>query len=151
MSWLRHIGDIFQNIISGVAHIFTKERVDKALDLAKPISDLIVYASPFVEMLAAVTPTVADDFILSAAEKMNTTVNDILHEPDRDVRRGKMLGLVGNAVRLKLADVVAKLPAGEKIKVGVLSLRTPADVELIAGDLLDSAVQFAYSLFIKER
>lgn len=150
VSWLKHIGDIFSKIIGGAAHIFTKENVDKAFGVAAYVSDLIAFASPYAEMLASATEGATDDELVAAAEKMNLKVHDILSEPDESVRKGRILTLIGNATKTKIAATVASA-AGQKIKIGNISIRVPEDVSRIAGDLFDLAAQSAYSLFIKKR
>src|ERR1051325_9229640 len=149
MSWIKHITDVFHKVVSGLAHLFSDENVKKAEDIAAHISDLAAFALPYVERFAALTEGTADDEFLAAAAKMNVRLGDILHNPDEASRKGQILTLIGNATKAKIQEVVAG-SAGEKIKIGSISIRVPDDVEKIAGNLFDTAVQASYSLFVKQ-
>ena len=149
MSFFTFIEDVFSTIIKGAKRIFTPENIEKGKAVAKRISDLIVLSSPYAEMLAKVTPTEADDELVAAAGRMNLTVQQILNESDASVRKGRILTLIGHAVRGKIESVVAS--GDGKIKIGDISIRVSDDMKKVAGDLFDSAAQMAYSLFIKAR
>lgn len=149
MSFFSHIQDILHKIVNAVAHIFSSENIAKAAEIAKPISDLIVFCAPFVEMVAKATSGTLDDRLVAAAESLNLTVNGILAEPDEAIRKGQILTLVGTAA---LDSIKALLTTdGHGISIGDFHVDTPEDVHKIPGDLVDAAVQLSYSLFVKAR
>lgn len=150
MNFFSHIKRLLDKVVSGIAHIFSEENIEKAERIGESVSDLAALALPYVEKFANLTEGTEDDELVAAATKMNRTVNDILHEPDADVRRGLILGLVGNATKAKIAELVENA-GGQKIKLGNISIRVPDDIKNISSDLFDLAAQAAYTLFIKKR
>ena len=147
-SFFSHIHNLLTKITSGIKHLFTPENIAKAESVAATVSDLAAIALPYVELVASATETPADDALIAAAAKMNRTLQSIFHEPDPDVKRGLVLGLLGHATRDKLTALVAE-SEGQKVKVGSVSLRVPDDVSNLAGNWFDLAVQAAYSMFVK--
>ena len=147
-SFFSHINKVLKKVIGGIGHLFSKENIAKAEQIAGRVTDLAAIAMPYVERFATLTSTTADDEFIAAAGKMNKTLDEILDEPDEDKRRGLVLGLIGHATREKVASLVDG-SAGHKIKIGDISVRVPDDVGNIAGNLFDAAVQLAFSLFVK--
>lgn len=149
MSFLKHISDIFHSIIGAVAHIFSQENIEKAEQVAKPISDLLVYASPYVELIAHATPTTLDDKLVAIAEKVNVNLQSVLRETDPAVRKGRILTFVGDAVKEDIKGLV--VAGGHGIDIGPWHIAVSDDLPKIPSDLFDSAAQLAYSLFVKSR
>ncbi|MGA9771445.1 MAG: hypothetical protein WBV94_20600 [Blastocatellia bacterium] len=150
MNWFSHIKKVLDKVVHGIGHLFSDENIRRAEEVADHISDLATLALPYVEKFATLTPGTQDDELVAAAERMNLSLQDILSEPDDAVRKGRILTLIGNATKAKIQDLVANA-GGQKIKIGSTSIRVPDDIGNVAGDLYDSAAQFAYSLFVKRQ
>lgn len=150
MNFFSFINRIIKKIGSGIKKFATKENLEKAEAIADQVSDIAAVALTYAEKVAAYTPTMSDDILIAAAQRMNRTIGDMLGEPDKDVRRGLILGLIGRATKAKFQEIVAGAE-GQKLKIGSISIRVPDDVDKVSGDLWDLAAQAAYSLFVKRR
>ena len=150
MNFFAFMSKVMKKIGSGIKKFASKENLEKAEMIADQVSDIAAVALTYAEKVASFTPTMADDILIAAAQKMNRTIGDMLGEPDKDVRRGLILGLIGRATKAKFQELVAGAE-GQKLKIGSISIRVPGDVDKVSGDLWDFGAQAAYSLFAKKR
>lgn len=149
MSFFSHISNILKKIVSSVSHIFSEANIDKAVAVAKPIADLIVFAAPYVEKIALATPSTLDDKLVSLAQTAGVRVEAIFDKSDPVERKGAVLTLVGSGIKDSIQGLLTE--GGHGINIGPFHLTTPDDIHKIPGDLFDSAAQLAYTLFVKSR
>ena len=140
----------FSKLTSGLRRIFSDANIAKAERIAEVASQLAAFALPYVERFAALTPNTTDDELVVAAAQINRKLSDILAIENEDEKRGVVLGLLGRATKNKLLAEIRKADVQE-IKLGGLAIRVPSDINNIAGNLFDLAVQGAYSLFLKNK
>lgn len=152
MGWFSWIDDVFESLIKPIRTIIKNPdaAAKRAEKIAKAASDLTAVVLPYAQMVANFTPSVADDILLAAAAEMNSTVQDIINETDQDIRRGRILGLVGRAAKKRLQKLLTEA-AGQKIKIGKINLRVPEDVAKIPSDWWDWIAQTLYSAVLKKR
>lgn len=135
------VWDVFRKLFGWVSTAFTGERLKKAEDIAEKIVDLTVWALPYVKIVTEVaTPgNPIDDLIVLAAEKTGKKLQDILHEPNEEIRRGLLLSLAAATLREALKGHLPVILGGKPIN-------TENDLSSIHNDLFRSAAQNAFTI-----
>lgn len=140
---------VLKKIITGIGHLFSKDAIDKALSIAQAIEPLIALALPVSEALARSTPNTVDDLIVGLAQKMGRTLQEILDEPDPDVRRGLLQGIVKRGI---IQALQRQIVTHGEVKIGPFTLKSVTDIfNLLPGNWLDQAVQSAFTFFVKAK
>jgi hypothetical protein len=134
----------FKGIASAIAKIFkgiNKEKVQKVLTI---IHNLYKEALPVVEMVAKLTPTPADDAIISALKTLGWTAEQIINQTDDIKKDGQRLALASETLRQHLLQIIAK---GGKVDIGDQVLKTTEEILQLDKNILRSAVQAGYTLY----
>lgn len=135
--WSRY-GDAIK---SRLRWITDEKQRDKAAKAIVTTINLVEVAAPYVKMVAALTPTPADDILVAAAEKIGVSIKDIIEEPDWFRKVGLLQTLAGEAVREKLKTILPTFDHGLEI-AGVI-VETAEGLDALSHNAFQAPVALA--------
>lgn len=137
MSW-------FSKIISPIKKFFSSENLKKADAVADMIKDVINYAMPAVSIVAAMTPTQADDAIIAVIKRfgLGTPTPPPGQKFDTATISGVLMQAAQMAAREKLSDAI-KLAGEDGLKIGDKYIK---DHTQIPDSVINAATNAVYAI-----
>jgi len=135
---------LLKKIQNALVKFFTSDEWKRIEKGAAVVADLLQKALPVVKLVAAMTPTKADDEVIALIEKYALPIN---FDPTQPLQEGtKYAALRAAAACLLKGELTqAVLDAGaEGILLGGFELKSVKDVDKIPTSYIDEAVQSAY-------
>lgn len=134
-----------QTIVHGVGHLFSKQHVDEALNIATKVTSIVTWVLPYVQEISSFVPgSPVSPAMVQAAELMNTKLETVLAQASSAQKSGTLVQLAGKA---GLAAMEAALAKGE-IDIAGQKIMIPEDLSKIPQSQLDQAVQSAYTFYV---
>ncbi len=142
------INSVVNAVKSALGKLISKPAMQKAAQIAKIVGQLMQYAIPAVEMIAAMTPNRTDDEIVAVLKSVAIPVPDD-YTSGRPFSEVEKNGLLLQAAREALAghlDVAILDAGGAGLKLADDLI--VKNSKSLPASILDQAVQSAYTLFV---
>jgi hypothetical protein len=139
------IQSVMGKFISGVQKLFSKPNLSKANKIAQGLSKLATFLLPLSLDLAKQGGNTTNVHLIEAAQKMNTSVADILAKTDEADKDGTLQVLLKNTV----IGVVEKAVETGTVDLGPIGTFKTGSPVVIPKHFVDAAGSFAYATFVK--
>lgn len=134
------IKGFFNKAFGWIPKLFSKRVAAKISNIAGKIADLAEHALPAVRMVAALTPTPADDLVIEALTRLGMTAAQVLDSSNELLHDAARQRLAAEILLMRLVRVVQ---AKGQVHIGGLILDTVEDVLHLDKSTLLAAVQNA--------
>jgi len=135
--------NIFSKIFSQIRKLFSPENIKKADAVAEQIKDMIRFALPAVETIAALTPTQGDDVIVALIKKfMMATPIPESGKFDTATIQGVLMTAAQTLVREKLSDAIKQAGEGG-VKIGEQFIKDHTE---IPDSVINAATNAVYAV-----
>ena len=132
----------FSGLMTSAKKFFSSKDFTKAEQIARAVGDILQYALPAVQLVAAMTPNKTDDQIVALIQKLSipTTVDFTKPLQPAD-KTGLLMAAASYVLKGNLAAAIASA-AGVGIEIGGEKLKTVSD---ISDNWLNTAVNACYT------
>lgn len=136
--------NVFGKIFSPIKKFFSVENMKKADAVADMIKGMIDYAMPAVSIVAAMTPTQADDAIIAVIKRfgLGTPTPAAGQKFDSATISGVLMQAAQVAAREKLSDAI-KLAGEEGLKIGDKYIKDHTE---IPDSVINAATNAVYAI-----
>lgn len=150
-SLFKKIKSKFSNAFRWLLRIEEPEVQDRILDTVDAINDLMVFAVPSIQMVAALTPTPVDDAVVAALALIGREAKEILDLPKRE-RRNALLDLGVEVTYIHLREAIASAArSGVVVRIGSVAVTLETLADFVSDSMLRAAVDYAYAVIFKNR